>query len=249
MYSNIFSSEIRQQNRTEQNRTEPLQGFLRSQNRTEQNRTEQNRTEQNRTITKLILLQKKILQSLFQSFNRTIISYTKQNIIFNYFKFFMPFSKFLNAHPSGHKARGYAFLSLSNTGFDFRTTPLLFNFKIKKIFFALLSFLILFTISCGNENKTKNEIYERNISYYAGDWINSDTKEKIFIINSNGSIIVNGENILPKSIKKNSETNYTFKVMPEWIKKSSYTFNINFINNTKGKVNVGNLYFEINKIN
>ncbi len=31
MYSNIFSSEIRQQNRTEQNRTE--------QNRTEQNRT------------------------------------------------------------------------------------------------------------------------------------------------------------------------------------------------------------------
>ena len=37
MYSNVFSSEIRQQNRTEQNRTE--------QNRTEQNRTEQNRTE------------------------------------------------------------------------------------------------------------------------------------------------------------------------------------------------------------
>ena len=163
--------------------------------------------------------------------------------------FFMPFSKFLNAHPSGHKARGYAFLSLSNTGFDFRTTPFLFNFKIKKIFFALLSFFILFTISCGNENKTKNEIYERNISYYAGDWINSDTKEKIFIINSNGSIIVNGENILPKSIKKNSETNYTFKVMPEWINKSSYTFNINFINDAKGKVNVGNLYFEINKIN
>ena len=161
----------------------------------------------------------------------------------------MQFSKFLNAHPSGHKARGYAFLSLSNTGFDFRTTPLLFNFKIKKIFFTLLSFFILFTISCGNENKTKNEIYERNISHYAGDWINSDTKEKIFIINSNGSIIVNGENILPKSIKKNSETNYTFKVMPEWINKSSYTFNINFINDAKGKVNVGNLYFEINKIN
>ena len=173
-------------------------------------------------------------------------------------KFFMQFSKFLNAHPSGHKARGYAFLSLSNTGFDFRTAPLLFNsinkfvlknLKIKKIFFALLSFFILFTISCGNENKTKNEIYERNISYYAGDWINSDTKEKIFIINSNGSIIVNGENILPKSIKKNSETNYTFKVMPEWINKSSYTFNINFVNDAKGKVNVGNLYFEINKIN
>jgi len=83
MCSNIFSSEIRQQNRTEQNRTE-------------QNRTEQNRTEplqgflrsQNRTITKLISLQKKILQSLFQSFNRAIIGYTKQNIIFNYFKFF-----------------------------------------------------------------------------------------------------------------------------------------------------------------
>ena len=83
MYSNVFSSEIRQQNRTEQNRTE-------------QNRTEQNRTltglpsvaEQNRIITKLISIQNKILQSLFQSFNRTIISYTKQNIIFNYFKIF-----------------------------------------------------------------------------------------------------------------------------------------------------------------
>ena len=249
MYSNIFSSEIRQQNRTEQNRTE--------QNRTEQNRTEQNRTEplqgflaegtrsgsQNRTITRLFSVV--LIKPLF-----TLLLVIRNKILsLIILKFFMQFSKFLNAHPSGHKARGYAFLSLSNTGFDFRTTPLLFNFKIKKIFFALLSFLILFTISCGNENKTKNEIYERNISYYAGDWINSDTKEKIFIINSNGSIIVNGENILPKSIKKNSETNYTFKVMPEWIKKSSYTFNINFINNTKGKVNVGNLYFEINKIN
>ena len=48
MYSNVFSSENRQQNRTEQNRTE-------------QNRTEQNRTltglpsvaEQNRTLTGL----------------------------------------------------------------------------------------------------------------------------------------------------------------------------------------------------
>ncbi|TXJ42556.1 hypothetical protein EPJ65_07280 [Brachyspira aalborgi] len=54
MYSNIFSSEIRQQNRTEQNRTEqnPYRasfGRRTEQNRTEQNRTEQNRTEQNRT--------------------------------------------------------------------------------------------------------------------------------------------------------------------------------------------------------
>ena len=77
MYSNVFSSEIRQQNRTEQNRTE--------QNRTEQNRTEQNRTE---LLQNLFQLQNKILQSLFQSFNMAIISYTKQNIIFNYFKFF-----------------------------------------------------------------------------------------------------------------------------------------------------------------
>ena len=240
MYSNVFSSEIRQQNRTEQNRTEQNRT---EQNRTEQNRTEQNRTEQNRTITRLFSVV--LIKPLF-----TLLLVIRNKILsLIILKFFMPFSKFLNAHPSGHKARGYAFLSLSNTGFDFRTTPLLFNFKIKKIFFALLSFFILFTISCGNENKTKNEIYERNISYYAGDWINSDTKEKIFIINSNGSIIVNGENILPKSIKKNSETNYTFKVMPEWINKSSYTFNINFINDAKGKVNVGNLYFEINKIN
>ena len=69
----------------------------------------------------------------------------------------MRFSKFLNAHPSGHKARGYAFLSLSNTGFDFRTTPLLFNFKIKKIFFALLSFFILFTISWVMKIKQKTK--------------------------------------------------------------------------------------------
>ena len=259
MYSNVFSSEIRQQNRTEQNRTEPLQGFLRSQNGFPcQNRTKriaeqtfsgfhcQQAQNYYKTYSNCKTKSCKVYFSRLIGLLLAIRNKILSLIILN---FFMPFSKFLNAHPSGHKARGYAFLSLSNTGFDFRTTPLLFNFKIKKIFFALLSFFILFTISCGNENKTKNEIYKRNISYYAGDWINSDTKEKIFIINSDGSIIVNGENILPKSIKKNSETNYTFKVMPEWIKKSSYTFNINFINDTKGKVNVGNLYFEINKIN
>ena len=258
MYSNIFSSEIRQQNRTEQNRTE--------QNRTEQNRTltglpsvaEQNglpcqsrakRVAERNNYKTYFNCKTKSCKVYFNRLIGLLLVIRNKILSLIILKFFMQFSKFLNAHPSGHKARGYAFLSLSNTGFDFRTTPLLFNFKIKKIFFALLSFFILFTISCGNENKTKNEIYERNISYYAGDWINSDTKEKIFIINSNGSIIVNGENILPKSIKKNSETNYTFKVMPEWINKSSYTFNINFINDAKGKVNVGNLYFEINKIN
>ena len=270
MYSNVFSSEIRQQNRTEQNRTEPLQGFLRSQNRTGflvkieqsglQNRHFQDfiaNEFQNRTITRFISFAKqnyyhcktKSCKVYFSRLIGLLLIIRNKILSLIILNFFMQFSKFLNAHPSGHKTRGHAFLSLSNTGFDFRTTPLLFNFKIKKIFFALLSFFILFTISCGNENKTKKEIYERNISYYAGDWINSDTKEKIFIINSDGSIIVNGENILPKSIKKNSETNYTFKVMPEWIKKSSYTFNINFINDAKGKVNVGNLYFEINKIN
>ena len=130
MYSNIFSSEIRQQNRTEQNRTEQNPYRASFGRRTE-------------LLQNLFQLQNKILQSLFQSFNRAIIGYTKQNIIFNYFNFFMQFSNFINAHPSGHKARGYAFLSLSNTGFDFRTTPLLFNsinkflltnLKIKKIF-------------------------------------------------------------------------------------------------------------------
>ena len=64
----------------------------------------------------------------------------------------MPFSKFLNAHPSGHKARGYAFLSLSNMGFDFSTTPLLFNsinefllknLKIKKIFLWQTNILLI----------------------------------------------------------------------------------------------------------
>ena len=241
MYSNIFSSEIRQQNRTEQNRTE--------QNRTEQNPYRTSFGRRTELLQGLFHCKTKSCKVYFSRLIGLLLVIRNKILSLIILKFFMQFSKFLNAHPSGHKARGHAFLSLSNTGFDFRTTPLLFNFKIKKIFFTLLSFFILFTISCGNENKTKNEIYKRNISYYAGDWINSDTKEKIFIINSNGSIIVNGENILPKSIKKNSETNYTFKVMPEWINKSSYTFNINFINDAKGKVNVGNLYFEINKIN
>ena len=54
MYSNIFSSEIRQQNRTEQNRTEPLQGFLRSQNRTGFLVKVEQSGLQNGTITKLI---------------------------------------------------------------------------------------------------------------------------------------------------------------------------------------------------
>ena len=47
MYSNIFSSEIRQQNRTEQNPYRASFGRRTEQNRTELNRTEQNRTEQN----------------------------------------------------------------------------------------------------------------------------------------------------------------------------------------------------------
>ena len=259
MYSNIFSSEIRQQNRTEQNRTLTGLPSVAEQNGFPcQNRTkriaEQTfsgfHCQQAQNYYKTYFnCKRKSCKVYFSRLIGLLLVIRNKILSLIILNFFMQFSKFLNAHPSGHKARGHAFLSLSNTGFDFRTTPLLFNFKIKKIFFTLLSFFILFTISCGNENKIKNEIYERNISYYAGDWINSDTKEKIFIINSDGSIIVNGENILPKSIKKNSETNYTFKVMPEWIKKSSYTFNINFINDAKGKVNVGNLYFEINKIN
>ena len=77
MYSNIFSSEIRQQNRTEQNRTEqnrtePLQGFLRSQNRTgflvkvEQSRLHNKHFQdfianKRRTITKLISIAKQNL--------------------------------------------------------------------------------------------------------------------------------------------------------------------------------------------
>ncbi|TXJ48890.1 hypothetical protein EPJ84_07765 [Brachyspira aalborgi] len=95
-----------EQNRTEQNRTE--------QNRTEQNpyrasfgrRTERvslsksNKADCRTDIFRISLptsaellqnlfkLQNKILQSLFQSFNRAIIGYTKQNIIFNYFKIF-----------------------------------------------------------------------------------------------------------------------------------------------------------------
>lgn len=126
MYSNVFSSEIRQQNRTEQNYYKTYFNC----------KTKSCKVYFSRLIWLLLAIRNKILSL----------------IILN---FFMQFSKFLNAHPSGHKARGYAFLSLSNTGFDFRTTPLLFNFKIKKIFFTLLSFFILFTISCGNENKTK----------------------------------------------------------------------------------------------
>ncbi|TXJ47967.1 hypothetical protein [Brachyspira aalborgi] len=65
MYSNVFSSEIRQQNRTEQNRTEqnrtePLQGFLAegtqsgSQNRTGFLVKIEQSVLQNGTITKLI---------------------------------------------------------------------------------------------------------------------------------------------------------------------------------------------------
>ena len=75
MYSNVFSSEIRQQNRTEQNRTEQNPYRASFGRRTE-------------LLQGLFQLQNKILQSLFQSFNRAIIDYTKQNIIFNYFKFF-----------------------------------------------------------------------------------------------------------------------------------------------------------------
>ena len=67
MYSNVFSSEIRQQNRTEQNRTEPLQGFLAegtqsgSQNRTDFLVKVEQSGLQNGTITKLISIAKQNL--------------------------------------------------------------------------------------------------------------------------------------------------------------------------------------------
>lgn len=96
MYSNVFSSEIRQQNRTEQNRT--LTGLPSVAERVSLSKSNKAdcRTDIFRIslptsaelLQNLFQLQNKILQSLFQSFNRTIISYTKQNIIFNYFKFF-----------------------------------------------------------------------------------------------------------------------------------------------------------------
>ena len=61
-------------------------------NRTEQNRTEQNRTglpsvaEQN--YYKAYFIAKENLAKFISVVYRAIISYTKQNIIFNYFKIF-----------------------------------------------------------------------------------------------------------------------------------------------------------------
>ena len=88
MYSNVFSSEIRQHNRTLTGLPSVAeQNGLPCQSRAKRIAEQLQNLFQlwNRIITRLILLQNKILQSLFQSFNRTIINYTKQNIIFLYF--------------------------------------------------------------------------------------------------------------------------------------------------------------------
>ncbi|TXJ37548.1 hypothetical protein EPJ78_02185 [Brachyspira aalborgi] len=119
MYSNIFSSEIRQQNRTEQNRTE--------QNRTEQNRTEQNRTEQNpyrasfgrRTelLQNLFYCKRKSCKVYFSRLIGLLLIIRNKILSLIILKFFMQFSKFLNAHPSGHKARGGCVFVLIKYGF------------------------------------------------------------------------------------------------------------------------------------
>ena len=96
MYSNIFSSEICQQNRTEQNRTEqnPYRASFGRRTELLQNlfycKTKSCKVYFSRLIGLLLVIRNKILSLIILIF-------------------FMPFSKFINAHPQGIKRGGMRF--------------------------------------------------------------------------------------------------------------------------------------------
>ena len=122
-------------------------------------------------------------------------------------------------------------------------TTVLTNRLSFKLFITLLSFTLLFSISCkSNENPTS-----RGIEYYAGAWYDKDNPtDEVVVINSNGSITINDENGAANitDITKNSDTSYSF-YYGEQKDNSSGTeitvkakFTLNFSSNTEGTITI-----------
>ena len=121
---------------------------------------------------------------------------------------------------------------------------LLTNLLSFKLFIILLSFILLFSISCSSdENPTS-----RGIGYYAGAWYDRDNPtDEVIVINSDGSITINDETTGSANITditKNSDTNYSF-YYGEQKDNSSGTeitikvkFTLNFSSDTEGTITI-----------
>ena len=116
----------------------------------------------------------------------------------------------------------------------FKNLKIQYDTNYHYILIALLSSILLFSISCSSSKDPK----ESSLSYYAGNWYYTEdnvTGDHIFTVNSDDSltvtaIIEGGENMtIPKSeITRNSETSYTY-----YYQGNSYT--VNFTSQTQAK--------------
>ncbi len=108
--------------------------------------------------------------------------------------------------------------------------------NIKTIFILVLSLILLFAVSCSNEDKTGSG-GTRTLSYYAGDWWwVVDGEEKRFLtINADGSVIVYGDpdttTIPSTSITRNSDTSYT-----QHDAEKNAKMHFNFTSDTEGTI-------------
>ena len=128
----------------------------------------------------------------------------------------------------------------------------LINNHFKTFLISLLSLTLLFSISCNDAYKPSDKEPSdkggttggetRTLSYYAGDWLDTTPgkkKEKLFTINSDGSVIIydveNGNyNIPPSSITKNSDTSYT-----GYYAETSVNIQFSFTSDTAGRFTFG----------
>ena len=119
----------------------------------------------------------------------------------------------------------------------------LINNSFKIFLVALLSFILLFSISC----KSKEEPNGNTLSNYAGTWYDKDNPtDEVVVINSNGSITINDEsgsaNIT--DITKNGDTNYSFYYgeQTQDVEGTQVTvkvkFTLNFSSNTEGTITI-----------
>ena len=113
---------------------------------------------------------------------------------------------------------------------------LLTNLLSFKLFIVVFS-LILFSVSCGNDDKTGTE--ERTLSYYAGNWWgNIGTEKHLLTINTDSSITVKigGDDVIisSSSVTRVSDTSYIASYHDSTANKNA-KFTFIFSSDTQGK--------------
>ena len=125
-----------------------------------------------------------------------------------------------------------------------------FNSIPKIVFLIALLFILLFLISCSsNEKPTEDNNKERTLSYYAGTWYaQGGSYEACLIINSDGSIthlefkdgyrvyFDKKETIPATSIKRISDTNFTYSFKNPYKPTGVKNAEISFYNDKLGTV-------------